>query len=36
MMAYQALRIPSREVHEMANMMEDMEWLNGLMSISWL
>jgi hypothetical protein len=25
MMAYQALRIPSREVHEMANMMEDME-----------
>jgi hypothetical protein len=25
MMAYEALRIPSREVHEMANMMEDME-----------
>ena len=25
MMAYEALRIPCREVHEMANMMEDME-----------
>jgi hypothetical protein len=25
MMAYQALRIPSREVHEMANMMENDE-----------
>ena len=25
MMAYEALRIPSREVHEMANIIEDME-----------
>ena len=25
LMAYQAFRIPSREVHEMANMMEDFE-----------
>ena len=25
MMAYEALRIPSRDVHDMVNMMEDME-----------